>query len=143
MIHREVFIDADPLLVWDHLTNIALMKQWMVDDEVELEILTSWIPGSPFMIKGKLHGLEFLNSGEVLKYEKGRMLQYSHLSSISNLPDDPSNYSVLEFRLEPLDSSTKLILEITNFPTASIFHHMNFYWSTAIGILKNIVERHK
>lgn len=131
-------IQAPADRVWAALTRQALMVQWMSIPEIE--VLTNWEPGSPFVIRGDLHGLPFENKGTVLQFEPLRLLRYTHLSSLSELADEPGNYCQLEFRLETSDNQTELILRLSNFPTASIYHHFVFYWNVASQLLKRFVE---
>src|SRR5690349_16559944 len=97
---KTVEIDAPAFKVWDELTQPELMKKWMADSETELNISTDWTVGSPIIMYGKLHRIKFENKGRVLQFKPGKILQYSHLSSLSRLPDQVKNYSIIEFRLE-------------------------------------------
>src|ERR1041384_3371458 len=105
---KTVEIDAPASRVWDALTDPALMKQWMADSDTEISILTDWTVGNPIVMYGKLHRMKFENKGRVLQFERERILRYSHLSSLSRLPDEPSSYSIIEFRLTPIDHGTSL-----------------------------------
>jgi hypothetical protein len=73
-------------------------------------------------------------------YSPERLLSYNFLSSLSRLPETDENRSVVRFTLTPLGEDTLLSLNITNFPTATIYQHLHFYWNTTIVILKNAVE---
>ncbi len=137
-IQKIVIINAPPATVWRALTDPALMQQWMA--ETELEIVTDWTVGSPFTIRGELHGIPFKNSGTVLQFVPEQWLQYSHLSSISHLPDQPENYSVIGLQLTPVTGQTNLTVTVTNFPTKAIYKHLAFYWPVAVSILKRLVE---
>jgi hypothetical protein len=75
-----------------------------------------------------------------LRFESPTILRYSHLSSLSRLPDRPESYSIFEFRLAPVGEGTSLTIAISNFPTESIFKHIDFYWRVTIGIFKRFVE---
>jgi uncharacterized protein YndB with AHSA1/START domain len=142
-IERTVTINAPPSVVWRALTCPDLMKQWMGEPEVKIEILTDWKVGEKIIVKG-FHHAEFENRGTVLHFEPDSMLRYSHLSSLSKLPDKPENYSVVAFRLEPSEDRTSLTVVVSNFPTETIFKHLEFYWNVTIGILKKFVEeRHE
>jgi hypothetical protein len=68
------------------------------------------------------------------------VLQYSHLSSLSRLPDTPENHSVFEFRLAQAAGGTALTLAPRDFPTEAIFKHLDFYWRSTLGILKRFIE---
>jgi uncharacterized protein YndB with AHSA1/START domain len=133
IFQKVVEINASRARVWQALTTPVLMKQWMMPD-AELQILTDWSVGSPLIIRGKMNGKEFENTGAVLQFEPERVLRYSHLSSISRLPDRPESYTRIEFRLLPIEERTRLTLTISNFPTESIYHHLVFYWKSTIEV---------
>ncbi len=65
--------------------------------------------------------------GTVLTFEPERVLKYSHLSSLSRLQDEPENYTILEFRLSPMDNQTTLILTLSGFATEAIYKHLVYY----------------
>lgn len=138
IINRTVAIHAPVPLVWNALTDHNLMAQWMSDSPIQ--IITDWKVDGPIVIKGDLHNIPFENTGTVLKYEPGKALQYTHLSSLSHLSGNSEDFCRIEFHLTAKESQTILILTISNFPTESIFKHMDFYWRTTIGLLKKMVE---
>lgn len=108
--------------------------------DTEIEIDTNWEPGSAFFVRGELHGQAFENKGLVLAFDCERCVSYSHLSSISELPDVVENYSVLEFKLTASNDQTLLSLTITGFPTETIFKHLEFYWNVTLLLLKQCIE---
>jgi uncharacterized protein YndB with AHSA1/START domain len=140
IVTKTVNIDAPASKVWEALTNPELMKKWMF--EAEIHIITDWKVGTPIVIRGHMNGKDFENNGIVLQFEPEKILQYSHLSSLSRLPDKPENYSLLEFRLAPMENRTILTLTLSNFPTESIDKHLVFYWNVTLEILKRIIEDH-
>ncbi|WP_373549783.1 hypothetical protein [Haliscomenobacter sp.] len=88
-------------------------------------------------MKGKLHKVKFENLGTILQFKPEKVFEYTHLSSISKLPDQPENYCTLNFSLSSSDADeTTLNLSIANFPTYSIYKHMDFYWRSALVVLK-------
>jgi uncharacterized protein YndB with AHSA1/START domain len=140
IVTKTVNIDAPASKVWEALTNPELMKKWMF--EAEIHIITDWKVGTPIVIRGHMNGKDFENNGIVLQFEPEKILQYSHLSSLSRLPDKPENYSLLEFRLAPMENRTILTLTLSNFPTESIYKHLVFYWNVTLEILKRMIEDH-
>ena|ERR1051325_1362687 len=138
IVSKTVRINAPTSKVWEALTDPDLMKKWM--SETEIHIFTDWKVGNPFVIRGRLHGINFENWGTVLQFEPENTLQYSHLSSLSRLPDQLENYSILEFRLAPVHPETSLTLTASNFPTESIYKHFAFYWNVTLEILKRLIE---
>lgn len=137
-INRTVTMNAPVATVWQALTVPSLMEQWMA--ETPIEIITDWRVGSQILIRGDLHGIPFENHGTVLQFEPALLLQYSHLSSISHLPDRPQSYSVTLFQLTPGAEQTTLSVTISNFPTEAIYKHLAFYWPVAVSLLKRLVE---
>jgi uncharacterized protein YndB with AHSA1/START domain len=139
-IEKTVLINAPATAVWETLTQPYLMKQWMGEADMNLHIQTSWIVNTPITISG-FHHLPFVNKGTVLQFEPEVVLSYTHNSSLSRLPDEPGNYSIMTFQLNPAENQTALQLTITNFPTETIYRHLEFYWQTTIQLLKKFIER--
>ena len=140
IINKTVHIHAPAPKVWEALTNLELMKKWMF--ETEISITTDWNVGSPIVMRGNLNGKNFENNGTVLQFEPEKILRYTHLSSLSRLADKPENYSVLEFRVAPIENQTALTLTLSNFPTESIYKHLAFYWNVTLEVLKRRLEEH-
>lgn len=138
IVNKTVTINAPTATVWQMLTDPRLMQQWMA--ESELEILTDWTVGNPILIRGELHHLPFENKGVVLQFVPEQLLQYTQLSSISALPDQPESYAVLTFQLTPTATQTALTVTVTNFPTETIYKHLAFYWTVVLEILKRKIE---
>ncbi len=141
IIHKSVMINAFPSNVWKALTDVDMMKEWMLDEDIE--IITNWKIDGPIFIKGTLHWIPFENKGKVLQFEPEKTLEYTHLSSLSNLMDEKQNYVVYSFKLVAVHDQTKLSLVIKNFPTESIYQHLVFYWNTTLHILKEFIENKK
>lgn len=136
--HKGISVQASAATVWSALTILEKMRQWM--SEFPIEVKTNWEIGQPITITGALYKKPFQNNGTVLAFDKEQKLSYTHLSSISRLPDEPTNYSVLEFMLEPDGDMTKLSLTISNFPDETIYHHLAFYWNVTMEMLKKFAE---
>src|SRR5687767_14174435 len=100
-IEKSVFINAPVFVVWNNLTIPEQMKKWMLDTHMEMDVFTTWQVGSPITLRGNLHGMPFENTGKILKNELEQVLQYTHLSSLSELQDKPENYCLLTFTLKP------------------------------------------
>jgi uncharacterized protein YndB with AHSA1/START domain len=139
IMNKTVQINATTSKVWQMLTTPELMKKWMMSD-IDIEIITDWKVGSPIEIRGTMNGKDFENKGTVLQFKPERALQYSHLSSLSRLPDRPENYAVVAFRLNPPGDQTTLTLTLSNFATESIYKHVAFYWNVTLEVLKQMIE---
>lgn len=141
IFERNIEINAPVHVVWEALTNPVLMKQWMAEPEMELDIITDWKVGSLIVFKG-FHHVTFENKGFVLKFEPDKVLQYTHLSSLSRLADVPEHYSILEFVLvSSHNHRTKLTVTIRHFPTKTIFKHLEFYWASTLEIFKQFLQQ--
>ncbi|MEJ2905810.1 SRPBCC family protein [Pedobacter panaciterrae] len=139
-IENTITINASPAIVWGTLTQPMLMRQWMGEPEMEIEVHTDWQINGPILISG-FHHIKFENKGIVLQYDINSVLEYSHFSSVSRLVDIPQNYSILRFTLTPIENQTILTLAIENFPTETIFKHLEFYWRTTIMLIKEFIEK--
>ena len=136
----DVTVQAKPAAVWAALTEPPRMAQWLAEPEAQIQVVTNWQINSPISIRG-FHHVKFENKGIILHYDQERKLAYTHLSSVSRLPDRAENYSILEFTLTPTDQFTHLRLTIENFPTESIQKHLAFYWRTTLFLFKEQVEQ--
>jgi uncharacterized protein YndB with AHSA1/START domain len=136
-----VLITRSAPIVWEILTDPAMMIQWMGEPEMQIEIETNWQLNSPITIRG-FHHVRFENKGLVLEFKKEKRLCYTHLSSLSRLPDVPENYSKLLFTLTARAEATELTVAIENFPTESIRKHLEFYWRGTLARIKATVEKY-
>lgn len=138
-INTEILINSPVSLVWKHLSTTALVQKWIGEPEMNIQIITDWEVGSPIIIKG-FHHINFINQGTILKFEPNKILQYNQLDSISKLPDMEENYSILTFQLSSINDQTLLQIDVENFPTETIYKHLNLYWRTTIELIKYIIE---
>lgn len=135
----DILIDAKPSKVWTTLTDLNLMAQWMGEPEMNLKVQTNWELNAPIYFRG-FHHIQFENKGIVFKYIREQRLSYSHLSSVSRLPDKIDNYALLEFVLTLINNQTNLTINISKFPTGTIQKHLVFYWRGTIHKLKRQAE---
>lgn len=138
-IKKSILINVNQIKVWEYLTNSDLMKQWMGDPEMNIEIISDWKVGSEFTIKG-FHHEHFENKGTIQQLEPEVIFQYNFLSSLSDLADEPNNYTIITFILTPKGEQTELTVEATNFPTETIYKHLEFYWNGTIHLLKQVIQ---
>lgn len=140
ILDKTIVIEAPVAEVWQSITDVTLMAKWMGDAALDLDIVTNWEVGFPVIITG-FHHARFENKGVVLEYFHDRILSYNFLSSLSRLPDKEENYTIIRFALTPQENNTALSLTLTNFPTETIYQHLNFYWNTTLVLLKRMIER--
>lgn len=138
-IEEQVLINAPVSAVWEALTHIERMKEWMGEPDMRLKIETDWQVGNKFVVRGHLHG-HFQNTGVVRDFDPMKRLTYTHLSSLSRLPDNPENHATIDFHLAPVHNATSLTLSITSPRSVTIFEHLQFYWRGTLQVLKQHVE---
>jgi len=138
-IEHSIVIAAPPAVVWEWLTRPERMQRWMAEPDAAFEVTTDWTVGGPITIRG-FHHARFENRGTVTRFDPVEALGYTHLSSLSRLPDEPANHSRLDFRLAPSDGGTALTVALAGFPTESILKHMDFYWRGTLQVLKRLIE---
>ncbi|MFC6102457.1 SRPBCC family protein [Olivibacter domesticus] len=139
MVNKTVIINASSSKVWEFLTDIKLMKKWMF--ETEIDIITDWKVGSPITIRVDWYKTQLENKGIILAFKPNKHLKYSHLSSLSRLPNTIENYSIIDFSLTEEENQTALTITLSNFPTETIYKHLAFYWNITLELLKKLIEQ--
>ncbi len=134
VFRKTVTISASPERVWSALTDPAQMRGWMFSSPIDVS--TDWAIGGPIVMCGDLHGVPFTNKGIVLAFEPVSLLRYSHLNSVSQLPDVPESYATIEFVLTPDGHRTTLATTVAHCPTDVIFKHLVFYWTVTLDVLQ-------
>jgi uncharacterized protein YndB with AHSA1/START domain len=138
-VEHSIEIRASPSAVWAVLTDHALMKQWMGDAVMDVDVATDWTVGSSIVISG-FHHVRSESRGVVLAFEPPTRLRFSQLSSLSGLPDVEANRSVIELRLAPTIDGTSLTIALSRFPNVVIEKHLALYWRGTLEVLKQFVE---
>lgn len=138
-VEASVLVAAPPAAVWHALTDLASLRAWMAEPHVGVEIETTWQVGTPIVVRG-FHVARFENRGTVLAFQPESLLCYSHLSSLSRLPDVPQNHAQFEFRLTPVEYCTRLDVTVRNPVTEAILRHLEFYFRSTLPILRRQVE---
>jgi uncharacterized protein YndB with AHSA1/START domain len=141
-IKKSILINASPAKVWSYLTDPGLMTVWMGDPEMNIEIISDWKVGGEFTIRG-FHHVQFENTGTIVQLEPEKIFQYAYLSSLSGLADEPNNYTIITFTLNPKEEQTELSVEAANFPSEAIYKHLEFYWNGTIHLLRQVIENVK
>jgi uncharacterized protein YndB with AHSA1/START domain len=137
IIRKQISIHAPVWKLWRAITEPLLMKRWMFDGE--LEIRFDLVEGSPITIKGKLHGA-FVNKGEIVRVLPEKIFEYTQLSSLSRLEDKPENYTHISFELRAADAQSVLTARQSNFPGKASREHEDFYWNSALAVLRRMLE---
>ncbi len=136
-LKKEITLKATQEEVWEALTDPIKLKQMMFG----CTVVTSWEIGSEILFKGEWEGIEFVDKGHILNFEKGKSYAYDYWSTFSGLPDSPENYSMITFKVKEVNNGTLLYLEQHNFATETVFEHSNKNWDQALSTLKEMLEK--
>jgi uncharacterized protein YndB with AHSA1/START domain len=125
--------------VWRALTEPDQIIQWMGGASVA----STWKIGSDIIFTGKMPNFNktYRDRGTVRAMEREKLLQYSHWSEMSRLPDIPQNRTIITFTLEGAGEMTQLTVRHEHFPSEGAFKHANFFWNFALITLKNLLEQ--
>ncbi|GIV82441.1 MAG: hypothetical protein KatS3mg051_1795 [Anaerolineae bacterium] len=133
----SITINAPSSKVWDALVNPEAIKQFMFGTHV----VTSWRVGSPIAWKGEWQGKQYEDKGVILRFEPPRVLQYSHFSPLSGLPDKPENYHTVTIELSGEGNQTSFSLSQDNNATEEARKHSEKMWGTMLTALKQFLEQ--
>jgi len=104
------------------------------------QVVTDWHEGSPITWQGEWEGQSYKDKGQVLRFKPKRILQYSHFSPLSGLPDKPENYHTVTIELSSHGDQTRAVLTQDNNPTEEARAHSEENWTTMLTGLKQFVE---
>jgi uncharacterized protein YndB with AHSA1/START domain len=137
LLRKTLSIKAPASKVWEALTSPEWIKQYLFGTKVT----SDWKAGSPIRFTGMWEGKEYEDKGTILKFEKGKVFQYSYWSSFSSTPDIPENYAVLTFELTSHGDKTELLLTQDNIASEAELEHSGKNWEGVLQMMKGLVEK--
>jgi uncharacterized protein YndB with AHSA1/START domain len=137
MARTSLSIEAPAARVWDALVNPQLIKQYMFGTTV----VSDWQQGSPITWKGEWKGKPYEDKGKILKVEPQRLLQYSHYSPLSGLPDTPENHHTVTIELSAEGAQTRVSLSQDNNPSEEAREQSEKNWKLMLEGLKKLLEK--
>ena len=132
----EVLIRSAADTVWDALTSPYLISKYMFGATVT----SDWEVGSSISWKGEWKGKPYEDKGTILKFTPYDLLQYSHYSPLSGLPDKPENYHKVTIRLKETNGETKVSLTQDKNRSEEEQKHSEQNWTTMLEGLKKVAE---
>jgi uncharacterized protein YndB with AHSA1/START domain len=129
-------IGAPRAKVWRALVTPSTIKQYMFGTTV----ISDWREGSPIVWKGEWQGKPYEDKGVILRLEPERLLQYSHFSPLSGLPDAPDSYHTVMVELSDESPGTRVTLSQDNNATEQARQHSEKNWQTMLEGLKKLLE---
>ncbi len=130
-------INAPVAKVWDALVNPKAIKEYMFGADVA----SDWREGSPITWKGEWQGKAYEDKGVIRRFEPQRLLQYTHFSPLSGLPDRPKNYHTVTIELTDKGTETVVSLAQDNNSTEEAREHSEKNWATMLAGLKKFLEK--
>jgi uncharacterized protein YndB with AHSA1/START domain len=130
-------VDASVAKVWHALVTPEEIKRYMFGTNV----VSDWKEGAPITWKGEWQGKSFEDKGKILKMDPGHMLQYSHYSPLSGLPEKPENYHTVTIELQGQGPRTVVSLSQDNNPTDEARAHSEKNWTSMLEGLKKLLEK--
>ena len=133
----SVSIAAPAARIWDALVSPQLIKQFMFGTTV----VSDWQQGSPISWKGEWKGKPYEDKGVILKVEPRRLLQYSHYSPLSGLPDAPENRHTVTILLSEAGAQTRVSLSQDNNAGKEARAHSEKNWKAMLEALKKLLQK--
>ena len=133
----SITIKAPNAKVWDALVNPEAIKQYMFGTNV----VTDWREGNPTTWKGEWQGKAYEDKGVILQHKPEQLLQYSHFSPLSGLPDKLENYHTVTIELSENGSQTLVSLTQDNNATEEAREHSAKNWQMMLDGLKKFLEQ--
>jgi uncharacterized protein YndB with AHSA1/START domain len=133
----SITINAPCTKVWDALTNPEAITQYMFGTHV----VTAWREGSPIYWKGEWQGKSYEDKGTILRFEPTRILQFSHYSPLTGLPDKPENYHTVTIEISGEGTQTHVSLTQDNNTTEQAREHSERMWEMMLAELKRFLEQ--
>jgi uncharacterized protein YndB with AHSA1/START domain len=134
-----VSVNASTAEVWDALVNPKAIKQYMFGADV----VSHWREGSTITWKGEWEGKSYEDKGVILQFKPERMIQYTHFSPLSGLPDQPDNYHTVTIKLSGEGNHTHVSLAQDNNKTEQAREHSEKNWAMMLAALQKFVEQQR
>lgn len=132
----SIDIDAPPADVWKALTDPDAIEQYMFGSKVT----SDWEEGASISWEGEWKGERYRDKGSILQFNPERLLQYTHFSPLSGLPDSPENYHTVTIELTQEGTLTRVWLSQDKNPTEEARRHSEENWNTMLAALKDLLE---
>jgi uncharacterized protein YndB with AHSA1/START domain len=133
----SIVISAPVARVWNALVDPEKIRQYMFG----VNVISDWREGGSIVWKGEWLGKAYEDRGVILTMERGRVIQYSHFSPLSGIPDAPEYHHIVTIELSGDDSLTIVTLSQDNNPTEQARVHSQKNWELMLESMKNLLER--
>ncbi len=122
--------------VWLALVRPEAIRQYMFGTTV----ISDWREGRPITWQGEWQGKPYQDKGVILQLKPKHLIQYSHFSPLSGLPDVPDNYHTVTVELSAGGDQTRVTLAQDNNGNEEERLHSQTNWEMMLSALKKYVE---
>lgn len=122
--------------IWNALINPEIIREYMFGTHV----VSEWKIGSKITWSGEWKGKSYSDHGQVLQVIEQKLLQYSHFSPLSGLPESPENSHIVTILLKEGEDGMVVDLSQYNNPTEEDRDHSQENWETILKNLKELLE---
>lgn len=133
----NLLIKARSEEVWFALTDRETVKKYFFGTEA----ISDWKVGSPLIFQGVYEGKTYVDKGNIMASDPGKLLQYDYWSGFSGLEDKKENYSLVTYELQDEGESTRVTLTQTGFPSKENLAHAQGGWTMVLDGLKKLLEQ--
>ncbi len=133
----SIRINAPKERVWLALVDPNAIRHYMFGAEVA----SDWQVGSPITWSGVWQGRSYEDKGVILQFQPGQLIQYSHFSPLSGMPDRPENYHTVTVELTDDGDHTHVNLAQDNNASEEEREHSEQNWETMLQGLKRFLEQ--
>ncbi|MBS1487891.1 MAG: SRPBCC domain-containing protein [Bacteroidetes bacterium] len=132
----EISINAPVGTVWDAFTNPETIEKYMFGTKV----ISDWQTGSKITWQGEWKGKHYEDKGTILQIIPNEILQYTHFSPSTGLPDIAENYHTVTIRFSTMGNQTLILLTQNNNATDQARQHSENNWNMMLSGLKKMLE---
>ena len=133
----SIVVNASREKTWNALVDPESIKQYMFNTTV----VSDWHESSPIIWKGEWQGKSYEDKGVILQLKPERIIQYSHYSPLSGLPDKPENYHTVTIELSEENDQTRITLTQDKNATEEERIESENNWKMMLASLKRLLEK--
>lgn len=135
-VHSGVTIQAPVSLVWQALTDPALIKQYLFGTDT----VSDWKKGSLITWSGEYEGKTYQDKGTIIDIVPEKLLHTTHYSPMTGKEDKPENYHHVVYEVSPENGNTKVTITQDNVTNEKELEHMQKNWNMILEGMKKFLE---
>lgn len=136
-VTAETNIKAPVKMVWQALTDPAMIKEWLFGTTA----MSDWKKGSSLTYSGEWEGKHYVDKGEIIDIVPEKMLHTTYFSGMSGKEDKPENYANIVYEVEAQNGGTKVSITQDNIDDENGRQHMKENWAKVLEGMKKLLEK--